>query len=63
MKAFSRLTLGAGEKKTVSLEIPVRSLRYWNEAIQDWDDDLGTVELLVGASAEDIKVRKKVLLE
>jgi beta-glucosidase len=63
LKAFSRLTLGAGEKKTVSLEIPVRSLRYWNEAIQDWDDDLGTVELLVGASAEDIKVRKKVLLE
>jgi beta-glucosidase len=63
LKAFSRVALDAGEKKTVTLEIPVKNLRYWNESIQDWDYDLCSVELLVGASAEDIKARKKVILE
>ncbi len=63
LKAFSRVALDAGEKKTVALEIPVKNLRYWNESIQDWDYDLCSIELLVGASAEDIKARKKVILE
>lgn len=63
LKAFSRVALDAGEKKTVTVEIPVENLRYWNESIQDWDYDLCSVELLVGASAEDIRARKRVVLE
>lgn len=63
LKGFSRVALDAGEKKTVTLEIPVVDLRYWNESIQDWAHDPGEIELLVGASAGDIKARKKVTLE
>ncbi len=63
LKGFSRVALDAGEKKTVTLEIPVMDLRYWNESIQDWAHDPGEIELLVGASAGDIKARKKVTLE
>ncbi|MBN2317510.1 MAG: glycoside hydrolase family 3 C-terminal domain-containing protein [Acidobacteria bacterium] len=63
LKAFSRVALDAGEKKTVTLDIPVKNLRYWNESIQDWDHDLCDIELLVGASAGDIKVRKKITLK
>jgi beta-glucosidase len=63
LKAFSRVSLDAGEKKTVTLEIPVKNLRYWNESIQDWDYDLCDIELLIGASAEDIKAMKKIVLE
>ncbi len=63
LKAFSRVTLSAGEKKTVTLEIPVMNLRYWNESIQAWDHDVCNIELMVGASVEDIRVRKIIVLK
>jgi beta-glucosidase len=63
LKAFSRITLEAGERRVVSLEIPVRSLFYWNESIQDWDYDPCELEILVGASAGDIRLNKKVTLK
>lgn len=63
LKAFSRVPLNAGESKDVTLQIPVKSLQYWNEKKQAWDDDLCNVELLVGASAGDIKLKKQVSLK
>lgn len=63
LKAFSRVTLSAGEQKTISLEIPVSELRYWNEETQSWEDDLCDIEILVGASVNDIKLNKKVSLK
>lgn len=63
LKAFSRETVDAGESKTVTLEIPVKNLCYWNETIQDWDYDLCDLELLAGASVEDIKLTKKISLK
>jgi beta-glucosidase len=63
LKAFSRTTLQPGEQKMVSLEIPVTNLRYWNEERHDWEDDLCDIELMVGASAGDIKLTKKVSLK
>jgi beta-glucosidase len=63
LKAFSRVSLRAGESTTVNLEIPVSSLRYWNESIGGWDYDPCDVEILVGASAGDIRLRKTVTLK
>ena len=63
LKTFSRVTLSPGESKLVKLEIPVKSLQYWNETTQTWDDDLCNVELQIGASAGDIKLKKVVVLK
>ena len=62
LKAFARVTLTPGETKSVSLEIPVKNLQYWNETLQAWDDDLCNIELLIGASAGDIKLNKEIAL-
>jgi len=62
LKAFMRVPLNRGESKMVSLEIPVKNLQYWDEAAHSWDNDLCNIELLVGASAGDIKLRKEVIL-
>lgn len=62
LKAFARVTLDEGESKRVRLEIPVRDLFYWNEKISDWDYDPCEIEILLGASAGDIKLSKKVVL-
>ena len=61
--AFDRVTLKPGESKAVSLKIPIEDLRYWNEAKQAWDYDVCDLELLVGASAADIKLNKKVSMK
>ncbi len=63
LKAFSRVTLNPGESKIVKLEIPVKSLQYWNEKKQAWDDDLCKIQVLVGASAGDIKLKKEITLK
>ncbi len=63
LKAFSRETLAPGESKTVTLEIPVRSLQYWDETLQAWNDDLCNIELQAGASAQDIKLKKQITLK
>lgn len=63
LKAFSRVALTPGEGKVVALQIPVKSLQYWNEKRHAWDDDLCDIEILVGASAGDIKLRKTVHLK
>lgn len=63
LKAFSRVPLTPGESKIVKLEIPVENLRYWNETKHAWDDDLCKIELLVGASSGDIKLKKEITLK
>ena len=63
LKAFSRIPLEPDENKAVTLEIPVKSLRYWNENTQEWDDDPCNIEILVGASSGDIKLKKQVTLK
>lgn len=63
LKAFSRVPLNPGESKTVKLEIPVKNLQYWNEKKHAWDDDLCNIELQVGASAGDVKLKKEVGLK
>lgn len=63
LKAFQRVRLEPGESKEVQLTIPVKKLQYWNESLQKWDNDLCNIELLVGASVADIRLKKSVALK
>jgi beta-glucosidase len=62
LKAFSRIMLNPGGSKLVTLVIAVKNLMYWNNERHAWDDDLCNIELLVGSSAGDIKLKKQVTL-
>jgi len=62
LKAFSRVPLNPGESKRIQLEIPVQDLQYWNETNHAWEDDPCRIQILVGASAGEIKLQKEVLL-
>lgn len=63
LKAFSRVSLDPGKSKMVTLEIPVEDLQYWNEENHAWDNDLCDIELLVGASSGDIRLKKQITLK
>ena len=60
LKAFSRVSLKAGETKTVTLEIPANDLRYWNVDKNAWDFDHCRANLLLGAASDDIRQKVEV---
>jgi beta-glucosidase len=62
LKAFQRVSLGAGETKTVTLTIPVKDLRYWNEAANAWDLEHGQLQLLLGGASDDIRQTANVTI-
>ena len=62
LKAFDRVTLAAGETKTVTLEIPVKDLRYWNVDKNAWDLEHGKLVLLLGAASDDIRQKAEVTI-
>ena len=55
LKAFERVSLGAGETKSVTLEIPADNLRYWNVDTNAWTLEHGRLELLLGSASDDIR--------
>ena len=63
LKAFSRIPLIPAESKTIKLLIPVKDLMYWNEKTHSWDNDLCKLEILVGSSSRDIKLKKEVIIK
>ncbi len=64
LKAFKRVTLNAGETKTVTLEIPVQELRYWDEAktTDGWVLEHGEIELMLGGASDDIRLKTTVTI-
>jgi beta-glucosidase len=60
LKAFKRVSLAPGESAKVTLEIPAERLQYWNETTDEWVPDPGKIELLLGTSSRDIKLRKTI---
>ena len=55
LKAFSRVSLKAGESRKVTLEIPMDDLRFWMEEENCWALERGQLELLLGAASDDIR--------
>ena len=62
LKAFQRVSLGAGESKSVTLTIPVKDLRYWNESANGWALEHGPLQLLLGAASDDIRQTANVTI-
>jgi beta-glucosidase len=48
MKAFARVALAPGQKKTVRFSIGASDLRFWSAQRRDWVQDAGAFDLWVG---------------
>jgi hypothetical protein len=55
LKAFSRVTLNAGEKKTVRLMLHANDLRYWDEGLHKFILENDSVKLMAGSSSADLR--------
>ena len=63
LKGFAKVTLEAGESKTVTIPLDDKAFRYWNVNTDRWEVEGGRYELRVGASCEDIRLTAEVTVE
>ena len=52
LKGFRRITLAAGESRTLDFPIGPDSRRYWNAATRDWVTDPSTFDVWVGGDSK-----------
>ncbi len=63
LRAFAKTQLLQPEAvDSISIQIPVKELRYWNEQTNSWALEKGSYHIKAGASSRDIKQRKEVEL-
>ena len=55
LKAFSKVELQPGETKTLSFELDFRAFAYYHPKYQQWITEDGEFDILIGASAADIR--------
>jgi beta-glucosidase len=51
LKGFQRVTLAAGETRTLSFPVGPGVRRYWNAAVRDWVTDASTFDVWVGGNS------------
>ncbi len=63
LKGFAKVALYPGETKTVSVPLDFRAFAYYHPAYRQWVTEDGAFDILIGASAADIRHTLTVTLE
>jgi beta-glucosidase len=51
LKGFKRVTVKAGETRTITIPVRAEDLRYWSDATQKWEEGAGDFDVWVGDSS------------
>jgi len=60
LKAFQRVAIPKGARRTVRLRVAARELGYWDESVHGFVVETGTARVLVGSSSADIRLADTV---
>jgi beta-glucosidase len=63
LKHFEKVTLQAGEEKTVSFQMTSRDFAYFNSKAHDWTVKSGKFDILVGSSSRDLPLKQTLTIE
>ncbi len=63
LRGFAKVMLEPGESKVVTMSLPASDLAFWDEASQSMKVEPGEMELQIGASSADIRLRKMITLQ
>ncbi len=63
LKGFAKVELQPGETKSVSIQLDFRAFAYYHPEYKQWITETGDFDLLIGASAADIRCRLTATLE
>ncbi|MDD3361210.1 MAG: glycoside hydrolase family 3 C-terminal domain-containing protein [Hespellia sp.] len=62
LKGFAKVFLKAGESKEVRIAFDDKTFRYWNVKTDSWEVEMGTYDIMVGASVMDIRLTEQLEL-
>jgi len=62
LKGFSKVSLKAGESKTVSVNLNQRAFQYYDPAKKQWILEPGKFEILVGSASDNILLKQQIEL-
>jgi beta-glucosidase len=63
LKRFQRITLEAGESKTVTFKIPASEFSFYDTKTNDLKTEQGQWEIQAGSSCKDIRLKKTIKIE
>jgi beta-glucosidase len=63
LAGFDRVHLDAGQSQSVTIHLPLRSLRYWSTAEDKWVKAAGPREVMVGGSSQDLPLDASVSIQ
>jgi beta-glucosidase len=56
LKGFRRITLKAGETKTIEIPVKTKDIAYWDVSKQSFVVEKDKIKIMVGSSSEDIRL-------
>lgn len=62
LKAFRRISLKAGETKTVTITLTEEDFRYYNTALRKWTLETGVYTILIGSSSRRLPLTCQVAM-
>jgi beta-glucosidase len=62
LKGFAKVALEPGETKWVEFDLAPRDFAFYDPYLRKWTAEPGEFEILLGSSAQDIRVRKVIRL-
>ena len=63
LKGFSRVKVKAGQRQVVTLPLKAEQLGYWNAEKHVFEVEPGKIEIMIGSSSADIKLRKTITIQ
>ena len=63
LKGFARIRLAPQEEKVVKLSLPGSRLAYWNAQTDRWVVENDQIEITVGGSSVDARLRKTIKVQ
>ena len=63
LKGFKRVRIPAGQTGTVHIPLKSEDLKYWSEADHSWILEKGTVQIMVGAASDDIRLKGNLAVQ
>jgi len=63
LKRFQRVSLAAGEKKTLTFKMPASEFSFYDAGMNDFKTEPGTWEIQIGSSSKDIRLKKSLAIE
>ena len=62
LRGFDKVSLEAGEEKTVTFTLDERAFAYWNTQIHDWYVEEGTYQVMIGENADQMCLSEEILV-